>query len=679
MSDDQPITATYRLQLTPSFGFEQAAEVVPYLRDLGVSHLYLSPSLQARHGSQHGYDVTDPRQVSADLGGEAAFERLAGAGLPIVLDIVPNHMAADDDNPSWADVTTRARVFDLDPVTGLHRRFFTVDGLAGVRQEDPEVFERTHTKTLELVAAGLVSGLRVDHIDGLADPEGYLRRLHERAGVPIWVEKILRPGEQLPDWPVAGTTGYDHLADVDAVSMDPQAAGLATDLYRQLTGDDRPFADVAWEARRELVRGPFARDVARLRRDLGAGIDSDGLEDDLASLPVYRTYLRPEACRVTTTDRAVIERAGLHPWLEHVLLDDLDSHASFVTRFQQLSPGVMAKGIEDTAFYRSTRMLALNEVGNDPSRHSLTVDAFHEANIARQARFPFGLSTSTTHDTKRSADVRARLIVASNDPDEHAARLRTWFDVTAATAATCGVDDATRWLVFHTFLGAHDIGRNRMHEYLTKAVREAAVHTNWVDADIEWEAGLTRFVDHLWTDAAFIRSFEPYAHAVSAAGALLSLAHVLLRATCPGVPDTYQGDEVHNISLVDPDNRRPVGWGELQLALARIGGPRPLTAEDRKLFVLHRALLERRHAPVAFAGNYTPLAAGPSTIAFLRGDVYAVVVPLRPHRSATVDLPRGAWWNVLTESRHRVTGGRRLPVSDVVGASGVALLRRDTA
>ena len=256
-------------------GFAQARELLPYLRDLGVSHLYLPPSFQARAGSTHGYDVVDPTRFSEALGGESEFEALASAardlGLGLILDVVPNHMATDDDNPYWADPELRAQYFDIDERTGRHRRFFDVDHLAAVRQEDPEVFAETHKLVLRLAREGVVDGLRVDHPDGLADPAGYLARLHDGGAANVWVEKILDPGEPLRDWPVQGTVGYEFLNDVAALFVDPAGEASLTDLWVELSGDDRPFGEVAFEAKLEQVRGPFAVEAERLRGDACAG------------------------------------------------------------------------------------------------------------------------------------------------------------------------------------------------------------------------------------------------------------------------------------------------------------------------------------------------------------------------------------------------------------------------
>src|SRR5215218_755938 len=375
--------ATYRLQLGGDFGFARARELVPYLADLGVSHLYLPPSFQARPGSMHGYDVVDPTRISEELGGEAEFRALVGAvreaGLGIVLDIVPNHMATDDANRFWSDPSLRAKFFDVDHETGRHRRFFDVDHLAALRQEDPEVFEATHTLALRLAREGVVDGLRIDHPDGLADPAGYLQRLREGGAEHVWVEKILDPGEPLRDWPVEGTVGYEFLNDVAALFVDPAGEAALTDLWVGIAGDDRPFGEVAFDAKLEQVRGPFAPEADRLRRE--APREVGGLERTLASLPVYRTYVEPWSDKVEDADREAIRAAGLPASLQRVLLLQERGWDAFVTRFQQTTPAIMAKGVEDTAFYRYARLLALNDVGGDPSRFGLSVDAFHRGNL----------------------------------------------------------------------------------------------------------------------------------------------------------------------------------------------------------------------------------------------------------------------------------------------------------
>ncbi|HEY4376514.1 MAG TPA: alpha-amylase family glycosyl hydrolase, partial [Acidimicrobiales bacterium] len=304
--------ATYRMQLSATFTFADAAEVVPHLANLGVSHLYLSPVLESVAGSTHGYDGTDPTEVSAERGGEAQLRHLAEvahqAGLGVLLDIVPNHLAADDATRWWADEDLRPTMFDYDPTTGWYRRFFDIDGLAGLRQEDSEVFARTHAKVLELVHDGVVDGLRVDHPDGLADPAGYLERLHCEAGVPIWVEKILQPDEPLRPWPVAGSVGYEFAADATRLFIDPAGETTLTTTYRDLTGDRQTFAEVALQAKREQITGPFARELDQLAA-LGSDIDRATLAEVIAHFPIYRTYVDPVTGTVTEADRQAVAAA----------------------------------------------------------------------------------------------------------------------------------------------------------------------------------------------------------------------------------------------------------------------------------------------------------------------------------------------------------------------------------
>ncbi|MFL5863798.1 MAG: alpha-amylase family glycosyl hydrolase, partial [Solirubrobacteraceae bacterium] len=317
MSGPVALRATYRLQLTPDFDFAAAQERIPYLRDLGISHLYLSPSLQARPGSTHGYDVVDPTRISADLGGETAFRELAAsahaAGLGIVLDLVPNHMAADDANRFWTDPELREKFFDVDRSTGHHRRFFDVDDLAGVRQEDVEVFEETHALVLALVRDGVVDALRIDHPDGLADPAQYLRRLREGGAATVWIEKILEPSESLRDWPVTGTVGYEFLNDVCALLVDEAAEPALKELWREVSGDDRDFAAVAAEAKLEQARQTFTPEIERLAALAEGAGGTQALAHAVASFPVYRTYVEPERGVVADADREAVAAASEMP------------------------------------------------------------------------------------------------------------------------------------------------------------------------------------------------------------------------------------------------------------------------------------------------------------------------------------------------------------------------------
>ena len=662
------LRATYRLQLGGDFGFAQARELVPYLHDLGISHLYLPPSFQARAGSAHGYDVVDPTSISEELGGEREFEALVAAarkaGLGVILDIVPNHMATDGANRYWSDPELRRRYFDLDEETGLHRRFFDIDHLAAVRQEDPAVFEETHRLALALVRDGTVDGLRIDHPDGLADPAGYLARLRAGGARHVWVEKILDPGEHLRDWPVEGTVGYEFLNDVAALFVDPAGEAPLTALWEEIAGDGRPFGAYADEAKLEQASTTFSAEVDRLRRE--APREVGGLERALASLPVYRTYAEPWSGRVEDADREAIAEAGLPESLARVLALEERGWDAFVTRFQQTTPPVMAKGVEDTAFYRYARLLALNDVGGDPGRFGIGVEQFHAANIERAERFPHNLLVTQTHDTKRSGDVRARIGALSAMPEAWESHVRRWL---ALTADIPGPDAVERYFVFQTLVGAWPLEPERLQAYMEKALREAKRNTSWIEPDEAHERGVMEFCAELYSHREFREDFEPFAAEVAKAGDRAALGQLLLKLTVPGLPDVYQGDELRSLSLVDPDNRRPVDWArrrELLDEVRRGGAP---TAESRKLWLIVRALVLRRARAEVFAGSYEPVEAGERTVAFLRSDDVLVAVAVRGDGDP-VRLPDGRWRDVLGGGGF--TGGTEL----ALGELGLALLER---
>jgi (1->4)-alpha-D-glucan 1-alpha-D-glucosylmutase len=666
--------ATYRLQLGGGMGFAQARELLPYLRDLGVSHLYLPPSFQARAGSTHGYDVVDPGRFSGELGGEREFDALAATakrhGLGLILDIVPNHMATDDANRYWADPALRARFFDIDEETGRHRRFFDIEHLAALRQEDEHVFDETHRLALRLALDGTVDGLRVDHPDGLADPAGYLRRLRDGGAAHVWVEKILDPGEPLRDWPVEGTVGYEFLNDVAALFVDPAGEASLTDLWMEVARDDRPFGDVASEAKLEQVHATFAPEVDRLRRE--APSEVGGLERSLASLPVYRTYVEPWSGLVAEPDRDALRAAALPESLQRVLLLDERGWDAFVTRFQQTTPAIMAKGVEDTAFYRYGRLLALNDVGGDPSRFGLTVERFHAANAERAERFPNNLLITQTHDTKRSGDVRARIGALAGMADEWAARVRRWFE---ACSPLRGPDAVERYFIFQTLVGAWPIEPDRLVAYMEKALREAKRNTNWIAPDTAYEDRVKAFCRALYDHRPFVTDFEPFAASVARAGDRAALGQLLLKLTVPGVPDIYQGDELLALSLVDPDNRRPVDWARRRALLGEVRGGAAPTDETRKLWLIVRALALRADRPDAFAGAYTPLDAGEDACAFVRGDAVLAATALRRRDvGSSVEVPAGTWRDVLGGGEQRLGGA--VPVAELVGEHGVALLER---
>jgi (1->4)-alpha-D-glucan 1-alpha-D-glucosylmutase len=754
-------TATYRLQLRQEFGFRDAAVVVPYLAALGVSHVYCSPVLQATPGSAHGYDVIDHTRLSPELGGDEGWAELAAAcrthGLGLVVDVVPNHMAAptperlnaalwdvlrngrDAEHAGWFDIDWDSedgrllmpvlgdpldacirrselqldvdagllRYFDhefplapgtesaADGVAGVHerqhyrlahwrvahhelnyRRFFDVTSLIGVRVELPEVFDATHGRLLELVRSGDVDGLRIDHPDGLADPAGYLDRLSAASG-GVWtvVEKILQHGEVLPStWACAGTTGYDALAAVTGVLTDGAGEKPLTEAYVALTGEDAAFAAVVTAAKRQVVDQLFPAEIHRLVRELRrpeladvvpAGLSDADLYAAIAELlvcfDVYRAYPGNQAsaeridaafarARANAADLAAAFTA-IEPLLRH----EVPAAEPFAVRFEQTTGPVMAKGVEDTAFYRYLRLTALNEVGGDPGHVGMTVADWH-AHCARLAsEWPLAMTTLSTHDTKRSEDVRARLLVLAEIPDEWAAAVARW-----RTAAPSDAPDAnTDYLFWQSLVGAHPITADRLKAYLAKATREAKQHTSWTDPDNSYDQRLASYVDSVLADEALMADVDDWVRThVQAPGRCNSLAQKMLQLTMPGVPDVYQGQELPDFSLVDPDNRRPVDYDLRRDRLAALdAGDSP---SDDKLRVVAATLRLRRERQVTFAGSYLPVtAAGPAAdhlVAYRRGDdvvVLATRLPVTLAREGgwpdtTVGLPDGDWRDVLT-------------------------------
>ena len=852
--------ATYRVQLHAGFGFEAAAGLADYLSDLGVTHLYCSPILQAAPGSTHGYDVVDHSRLSAELGGAEAFdclvEEMGQRGLGLVVDIVPNHMAtAGRANAWWWDVledgpsSLYAGYFDIDwdppeaklrqrvlvPILGDHygrvldrgelrlcrrgsaftvayfehqvplsprtldelladaarsagaaaeglgtlarafgglplasatdrtsvaqrhrdkhrlaqeletlfgqqaeaavavdavldrvnadpdrmdallqrqnyrlahwrvagqeldyRRFFDVPGLIGLRVEQPVVFEDTHRLILELVGAGRVSGLRVDHPDGLRDPGAYLRRLRDASGGAwVVVEKILEGDESLPgDWAAAGTTGYEFLNLAGGLFIDPAGEMAMTEVYRAATGDTDSFEDTALVAKREIMASSLATDVERLTaafvdvcetrrrfRDFTRSELRDCLREALAAMPVYRTYVAAggragteDVVRIRTAlEAACSRRADLDPelfdLLEGILLG---SHRAPVDielaqRFQQLSGPVMAKGVEDTAFYRYSRLLALNEVGGDPARFGVDAETFHHHNAMVQERWPLTLLATSTHDTKRSEDVRTRLALLSEIPSGWAEAVRRWSDLAARHRREGFSDPRAEYVLFQTMVGAHPISSDRLVAYMLKATREAKLATSWTQPDEGYEAAMTKLVEGLCGDPDFTADLDAFVSPLVEAGRVTSLALATLKLTSPGVPDIYQGTEAWDLSLVDPDNRRPIDHPGLAGLLSATGdGTAASGLEDGqgapKLFLIQRLLKLRAAEPGCFgpASAYAPLwATGPRSqhaVAYLRGDRVAVVVPRLVLGLAggggwagtSLGLPEGDWVDWLT-------------------------------
>ncbi len=868
------LRATYRLQLHSGFTFDDAAEIVDYLAELGVSHVYLSPILQAAEGSTHGYDVVDHSRLNAELGGDTAYDRLsdvlASRGMGQVVDIVPNHMAIGDANDWWWDVLENgpssrwAGAFDIDwdtagptnqkvllpflgdhygrvleagelrlerdggsyvvryhdhvvpvsprtlddlllstaeifgsdelaslavalgrlppstatddescterhrdkevlrsqlarlleenvqlarAVTGavtavnddpdaLHallerqnyrlaywrmagqeldyRRFFDVPTLIGLRVERRRVFDDVHQKVLELVKAGRVEGLRVDHIDGLRDPAGYLRRLHEETGGTfVVVEKILERDELLPPtWPVAGTTGYDFLNVVGGLFVDPAGEETLTELFRQLVGaDEAPrWDDVVHEGKNLVLREVLGSDVNRLVNLLTAVCERHRRHRDhtrrelhetvwevLACFPVYRTYGRPGQAP-SDADAAVVEEAleraaerrltsdpELFSFVRDLLLLRVpgDVETDFALRFQQATGPVMAKGVEDTAFYRYNRLTSLNDVGGDPGRFGTSVEEFHAHNRHMADEWPATMLATSTHDTKRSEDVRARIGLLSELPGRWADAVGRWTAMnerhkTVTDDGRVLPDANAEHLLYQTLVGAFPIDAERAGDYMEKATREAKEHTSWIDPDPTYDKALRGFVEAILADAAFTADLVEFVGPLVDRGRVVSLAQTLLKLTAPGVPDLYQGTEVWDLSLVDPDNRRPVDYAARRSLLEKVRhlGPHDVRALDdegaTKLWTTWKALGVRRDHPEVFAGGaYEPVvgvgARAGHVVGFVRGGKVATIVPrlvLGLARAGgwgdtTIELPPGRWTDVLGGRVVTGEGGRR--------------------
>jgi len=901
--------STYRLQLTAQFGFAEAAAVMPYLAALGISTVYCSPVLEARRGSAHGYDTTNPTRLSGELGGESAWKTLCDEAsrhrMTILVDIVPNHMAASMENPWWRDVLANGRLspfaayFDIDwapshdrnlrnrvclpildrpldeavaaglvrlsleagqmvlavgelsvpldvrscgailarvgtrlkgesrertlalatqletirPVaaeppadrhgeyarrealrTALtdllsmpeiaetvaedlsrtsprqlrnclrlqvyelvwwkkavgklnYRRFFDINDLVGVRVEEQEVFAATHTGVMRLTQDNAVCGFRIDHIDGLRDPQQYLERLRSLSsdGTRFTVvEKILTGDETLPaDWAVEGTTGYDFLSTVNGLFVDPGGLGGMSRLHRRLGGIRSPRTALVRHNKRRVIKALFSGEFNRLQELLLAATQQRtsttevsparlrrALIDATARLPVYRTYVRPGA-GVTTDDTSRIhaatsgappmEKAVVRDIMENVGATEPDSAGNpaaseFMARWQQTTGAVMAKGFEDTTLYQDSTLLSLNDVGSRPDLHPVPVEEFHDWNIKRVQRWPHTLNCTATHDTKRGEDLRARLNVLTTLPHEWTSIAEDWMNLVRGKGIE--VDAPMALLILQTLLGTRsathgqdDSFRNRMKEYVTKAAREAKTHSSWLEPNVQYEESCHLLVDLALDDAHLCSKINGLGATLEFYGSLLSLSQVLLKVACPGVPDFYQGSELWDLSLVDPDNRRPVDFIRRRHLLSTLFDPAvdSLAAIDglvadwpsecAKLFVTHRALKTRAALLEVFQrGDYVPLDVEPASgqvCAFSRvfeDSVVVVAVPVRlvpasPLRlpmgydgwgNATLALPVGVaerpYRNALTGERIEAASAGRLRMADLTKRFPVVLL-----
>ena len=577
-----------------------------------------------------------------------------------------------------------------------YRRFFDVNSLVGLRVEVERVFFDTHHLILGWLDDGTVDGLRIDHPDGLRDPGAYLHRLRSaRPGVWVVVEKILEPGESLPEnWPVEGTTGYEFMARVSSLFVDPEGEGPLTDLYADLTGEPTDYVEVLRVRKHRVLRDVLGSDLNRLTALLVEICEShrnyrdhtrhelhEVLRELIACFPVYRTYVSVDAEGASAQDEKYVSEAigmvrARRPEFDRRLLDFLgdlllrrvpgDKETELVLRFQQVTGPAMAKGAEDTAFYCYNRLVSLNEVGGAPDRFGTSVAEFHEAGQTAQWRWPRGLLATSTHDSKRSEDVRARINLLSEVPGAWAKVVGPWFERHQGFWGEEAPDRNTEYLFYQTMVGAWPIEKDRIKAYMEKAAREAKTRTSWTAPSAAYESALLAFVEAVIADERFRRELDAFVGTLLEAGRTSSMAQVLLKLTAPGVPDIYQGTELWDLSLVDPDNRRPVDFALRQRLLAELEGMPVETVMARideglpKLWLITRALALRRERPEAFGGQgaYTPLAvagrAAGHVVAFSRGGAVVTVVPrlllkLRGEWADTrVTLPEGTWRNELT-------------------------------
>jgi (1->4)-alpha-D-glucan 1-alpha-D-glucosylmutase len=580
-----------------------------------------------------------------------------------------------------------------------YRRFFAVTTLAAIRVERPEVFAASHTEIDYWLEQGWADGLRVDHPDGLADPAGYLRDLAGLTGGGYTlVEKILEPGEELPaDWACAGTTGYETLALVDRLLVDPAGQDRLDRLDRELRGarseqsDTVGWTDLVHTTKRAVADTILRAEVLRLARllpDLAdPDVTADAIAEVLACFGVYRSYL-PDGEEHLAAALAIAQqrRPDLAGAIADVGAEARRVGTEYTVRLQQTSGAVMAKGVEDCAFYRYPRLTSLTEVGGDPSDFSVTVDEFHREQRRRLAAWPDGMTTLSTHDTKRGEDVRARIDVLSEIPDDWATAVSDWLSHTGLPDRVLGN------LLLQAAVGAWPIERDRLHGYAEKAAREAGDSTRWIDPDTAFERRMHALVDACYDDRVLAPAVTAMADRIRPFGWSNSLAAKLIQLTLPGVPDVYRGTELWQNSLVDPDNRRPFDASVAADLLDRLdSGWQPPVDESGavKLLVTSRALRARRDRPELFTGYLPVTASGPAAdhlVGFDRGGAVTLATRLPVGLAAAggwgdtgVALPAGWWTDVLTgRAIDLEAGDQPVPVVDLLDHYPVALLLRDS-
>jgi (1->4)-alpha-D-glucan 1-alpha-D-glucosylmutase len=578
----------------------------------------------------------------------------------------------------------------------MYRRFFDVNTLVGLRMENETVFADTHSLVLDWLKRGILDGIRIDHPDGLRNPAQYFERLRS-ASPDAWIvaEKILEPGEPLrKEWPIHGTTGYDFLYQVGGLFIDAAGLERMTEAYEQFTGESTGYEELCQETKRLVLRGILNSDINRLvsifvqvceshrdHRDYTRPDIHRALREIVASFPVYRTYLTGATTEVLDIDREYIIEAvekakqyredvdpELFDFIRDVLLLKFRGtvEVEFVMRFQQFTSPAMAKGVEDTAFYCYNRLVSANEVGGNPGNPVVTPAEFHRYCQNIQAEWPYTLLDTSTHDTKRSEDVRARIHVLSEIPERWTEAVREWSEMNAQFKTGNYPDRNTEYLLYQTLVGAWPIALDRMKLYMEKATREAKRMTSWISPNETFDRALETFLDRIYEHEPFLSQLREFVEPLVTPGRIVSLAQVLLKMTAPGVADLYQGTELWDLSLVDPDNRRPVDYQIRKRLLNELPSLDVETIWKRqdeglpKLWLISQCLKVRRKHVECFDGNasYTPLLAnGPCAdhvIAYLRADCIAVAAPRLTFdlngnwQGTSLALPPGEWTNALT-------------------------------
>ncbi|ARM76185.1 malto-oligosyltrehalose synthase [Acidianus manzaensis] len=679
---------SYRLQLNKDFNFEDVINLLDYFQKLGVEYLYLSPILQARKNSMHGYDVFDFTKVNEELGGEEKFKELAKKakekGLKIIVDIVPNHMALE--NPYLMDILKNGKnskysnFFDIEgdkivlPILGEplkealsqnklkieeegrekfldyyglklplqgegnsikellekqnyiltywkdfekinYRRFFDVNGLIALREENRNVFEAVHSKIFELVSKGYIQAIRVDHIDGLLKPKEYLEWLREKVGkdVLIYVEKILSSNEKLrKEWPINGTTGYDFLRDINLLFIDRDNEEIFKQIYEEFVGEELIEAINKRKAKEDVIKQLFEGDIIRVSNQIekltGKNYRLD-IEKFLPCMEVYRTYIDEQD--ISWEDLEEIKKAiECSPRILTLI-----SNKKAMMYLQELEDPIMAKGYEDTFLYRDNTLISLNEVGSD-RKFGITCEEFHVRNIEREELWSKTMITTSTHDTKFSEDVRARLNALSRIPKEWKEKVFYWNLIAQKYKRNGNPSRNDEYRLYQALLGSFtefsEEYEKRIINYMIKAVREEKIKTSWVNVNEEYENDLINFIRNILKDQEFLNSFIPFWKKINRAGAINSVSQTILKVTSPGLPDTYQGNETLTYLLVDPDNRIKVDFNKLKQKLEEVirENPKELlkSVEDGrlKLYVTWKLLNFRKENPEFFKG-YSPI------------------------------------------------------------------------